>query len=278
MLTTAEWTDDDLNTADEFCTELGGHLLDFLSVSYAESGCHPWALNDNPKTTSDLEQRYNAAGLIQMMPFILKNLGFMPAAGPRARAEAFTKLHVGDQLPYVRRYFLPHKGKLTNRVAWYMATFLPAYLAHADEPDFVLATKGAPGFSGAVYTANAGFDADGDKKIVVNELDLAIARNCVGPRWAEFEARALGQTTVPPPGKADLTTWAGAQTALGALGFYEGKADGFWGPLSRMATIEFQAVHPPLVADGVYGSRTRAALQAEYNAWLAAPLAALPLQ
>jgi len=288
---TSDWTDDDLEKLDVICADLGGRALDLLSVMYSESGCKATALNDNPKVrrtkegaleTVPPDERYNAVGLIQFMPFILAGLGYHPEFGSRDRVEAFRRLTVGQQLPFVRRYFQPHAGKLTNRVAWYMATFLPAYLAHADEPDYVLATKGAAGFSGAVYTANAGFDADDDHVIVVNELDLAIERNCVGARWQEFVARLAGQTIPllppsipPPPREADLRTWLGAQAALKALGFYDGNVDGLWGPLSKSALLAFQEGHG-LAADGIYGPKTRAALQSAYDAWLAAPLAALP--
>jgi len=288
---TSDWTDDDIESLDVICADLGGQALDLLSVMYAESGCSTKALNDNPKTrrakdggleTVPVDERYNAVGLIQFMPFILAGLGYHPEFGNRDRVEAFRKLTVAQQLPYVRRYFQPHAGKLTNEVAWYMATFLPAYIAHADEPEYVLAVKGAKGFSGAVYTANAGFDADGDHRIVVRELGVAIARNCVGARWDEFVARFAGQTipvipppTLPPPREADLGTWRGAQAALKALGFYDGSADGIWGPLSKSALLAFQEGHT-LTPDGIYGPLTRAALQREYTVWLAAPLAALP--
>ncbi len=265
MSLTADWTDEDLAQLDVICVELGGRGLDLLSTMYAESGAHSWALNDNPKTRQP-EDRWNAAGLNQCMPFILSGLGFHPELGPRARAEAFCKLTVGQQLPYVRRYYLPHKGKLVNVSAWYLATFLPAFLSHADEPEYVLATKGAAGFSGAVYYANAAFDADRDLKIQVRELGEAVTRNCVGQRWHELEARLMGKSVpppeiiIPPARSTDLGTWLGIQMALKSLGYDPGPIDGFHGPKTRAGVLAFQKDHPPLAQDGVYGPATRAAL------------------
>jgi hypothetical protein len=272
---TADWTDDDLERVDAICAELGGNAADLLGVAYSESGCRHDALNDNPKNLPP-DRRYNAVGLVQFMPPILAGMGFRPADAPRARAEAFQKLPVGDQLPYVRQYFLPYKGRLTNVSAWYMATFLPAYIAHADEGDYVLATKGAAGFSGAVYAANAGFDADGDQRIQVRELAQAVHRNCVGARWGELMGRLDGEvtpiTSVVPTNfsKINLGAWRDVQQALKLLGYYTGEVDGVWGPLSHAAVLAFQVDHPLIAADGVYGPKTRAVLQAAYDAYLAA--------
>lgn len=274
---TADWSDEAVEAWHLICAELKGHPLEGLRVLYSESACKATSLNDNPKKRRNaagqiedvpLDERYNAAGLNQNMPFILKGLGFRRELGPRARAEAFCAMSVVQQLPYVRQYYIPHRGKLTSVSAWYMATFLPAYLSHADEPDYVLAQKDAGGFSGAVYRANSGFDADGDLAIQVRELEQAVNRNCVGARWAELAERVGGQPVAPdvlvPPTKPDLGTWMGIQFALKALGYDPGPVDGINGPKTTAAILGFQKTHPPLTPDGIYGPRTRRVLDDAY--------------
>lgn len=279
---TSDWADSDLRCAFDFCSEFApyeGSLVDFLRVVYSESGARASALNDNPKKRRNargemedvpVDERYNAAGINQNVPFILKGMGFRPADGARARAEAFCRLSTGDQLPYVRRYFSAHKGQLVNLTSWYLANFLPAHLKYAADPEHVLGQADDPGkprtFSGKVFEANAGFDRDGDRKIQVRELGEAVLRNCVGPRWIELEVRArelLGMPAPeppPPPSTVDLRTWAGAQWALKELGFYPSAVDGIWGPVSARSLALFQAANPPLLVDGVYGPATRAVL------------------
>jgi hypothetical protein len=275
MTLTRDWTDGDFVTLRSIADELGGVPLDLLSVLYAESGAQPWSLNDNPKKRRKpdgtfeevpLDGRYNAAGLNQCMPFILRNLGFHPELGPRARAEAFCKLSVSGQLPLVRAYFAPFRGKLHNATAWYLANFMPAYIARATEPDFVLADEKSGGFSGQVFAANAAFDADGDRKIEVRELGQAIVRNFRGARASELADRLEGRRPIPPPAvvSVDTRTWLGAQTVLERLGHYHGDLDGLWGPLSRRAVVDFQKAHG-LTPDGIYGPRTRAELERTFT-------------
>lgn len=261
-----DWSDADLEVLRGIAIGLGGKPEHLLSVMYSESGASTRALNDNPKT-KPVDDRYNAVGLIQFMPATLKLLGFGTGLGPRERAEAFRGLTVAEQLHFVRRYYTPHRGKLGTRVAWYLATFLPAYLSHADEPNYVLADKYKTGtFSGAVYAANASFDHDRDLKIQVRELDEAIERNAKGARWTELVTRLTGVPPLPVPAQPparqlNVSTWLGAQTALQRLGFYRGKLDGLWGPLSQAATLAFQRANG-IDPVGVYGPKTRAALQA----------------
>lgn len=273
---TADWREEDFTMLRAIAAEHGGHALDLLSVLFAESAAQPWQLNDNPKFRRrrdgtiepvPLDERYNAVGLNQCMPATLRGMGFRDELGPRARAEAFAQLSVTAQLPYVRRYFAAYRGKLHNATAWYLANFLPAYLDRATEPDFVLADERAGGFSGAVFIANASFDANGDRKIQVRELGMAIVRNFRGARASELADRLEGRRPIAPPPvvSVDARTWLGVQTMLSRLGYYHGEIDGIWGALSRRAVLDFQKTHPPLVPDGLYGPRTRAALEAAFN-------------
>lgn len=57
----------------------------------------------------------------------------------------------------------------------------------------------------------------------------------------------------------DLSGAKGRQEALKKLGYYKGKADGSWGPLSKGALLLFQVKYK-LVADGIWGPKTEAAI------------------
>lgn len=66
-------------------------------------------------------------------------------------------------------------------------------------------------------------------------------------------------TTPAAPPTTSMDTVRGVQEALIALGFDLIKADGIWGPMSRGATMAFQAAHR-LKVDGIAGPRTKAAI------------------
>ncbi|HSM04233.1 MAG TPA: peptidoglycan-binding domain-containing protein [Longimicrobiales bacterium] len=63
-----------------------------------------------------------------------------------------------------------------------------------------------------------------------------------------------------PARAIDLSTTAGRQRALKQLGFYTGRLDGDWGPVSKGALVTFQTAQD-LVPDGVWGSKTEAAIR-----------------
>jgi hypothetical protein len=218
--------------------------IHLLSVMMSESGVRASARNPNG----------NASGLIQFMPATLTGLGW------RAGHAAFRQLSATEQLPFVRAYFLRHKGKLVSAAACYVATFLPVLVKHAHNPDFVLTAKGGP--LGWAYAPNAGFDRNKDYAITVRELEDAIVRNCRGPRWAELVARLAGHGVVPEVADTfDLRTTFGLQSGLTRLGYDVGEIDGLPGPETRAGVVAFQGDHG-LVVDGIYGPKTRAALEA----------------
>lgn len=159
------------------CDELGCAPADLLLVMNSESGMKPDAWNKNG----------NASGLIQFMPFILVGLGWTKGH------EAFRKLTAEEQMPFVRRYFMPHKGKLVNATAVYLATFLPALIGHASEPTYKMVIKG--GQLGWAYAPNIGFDANHDGDIEVQELTKRLER-CKDARWGEAIQRA-GELMAP---------------------------------------------------------------------------------
>lgn len=240
--------------------ELGARPADLLAVMYSESGVRADAWNDNPKALPP-EQRWNASGINQMMPATLAGLGWT-----RGHA-AFRALSATEQLEWVRRYLRPFAGRLGSVGAIYTANFLPALVSRAGDPAFVLTARGGP--LGWAYAPNAALDANGDYAITVAELEGAVRRACVGPRWAELLER-LGAPDAPPatvPKGIDLGTTLGLQRALSRLGYAPGDCDGIPGPRTRAALLAFQG-DAGLAVDGIPGPRTRAALEAS--------LAALP--
>ena len=229
------------------CAAVECHAAHLLCVMYAESGVRAKA--ENPQG--------HASGLIQFMPDTL------PGVGWTGGHEAFRRLAAHEQLPYVQRYFAPHRGKLVSTAALYTATFLPADLQYAADQAFVLVQKG--GRRGWAFDVNAGFDQNRDLAITVGELDLAIKRQCRGPRWEEIAARA---GIIYPgvaaqgadPGPFDLTTTLGIQQALAKLRYDPGPIDGWPGPRTRGAVVSFQR-GVGITADGICGPVTREALR-----------------
>ena len=235
----------------DVCGFLACQQLDLAAVLYSESGWYATAHNPNG----------DASGIFQAMPATLKGLGFAPELPPDARAAKFRTLTAADQMPWLKRYYAPYRGKLNSVTACYLATFLPADLAHAGDDQYVLAQKG--GYRGVIYTANAAFDANRDLCIRVGELGQAVRRNCTGPRWADLVSKLSGGALAPKPDAlgsgAGTTRWV--QERLVALGFSPGVADGVWGPRTRAALVGFQrSVH--LVPDGILGPLTMAKLKA----------------
>ena len=218
--------------------DVGADPEDMVRVMYSESGVRADAHNPNG----------DASGIIQFMPSTLRNVGWAHTAA------AFRRLSGTEQLPFVRRYYRPYKGRLDTLAAIYVANFLPALLGHAGDPDFVLTAKGGP--LGWAYSANAGLDANGDLAITVRELELAVNRQTRGPRWDEILARHEGRFKPT----IDIRTIAGVQLALTALGHGPGPADGIVGPRTRAAIVDFQK-SAALVPDGIVGPRTRGALR-----------------
>jgi hypothetical protein len=241
----------------------GWNWRHMLAVMYSESGVRANAHNDNPKSLPP-EKRYNAVGLIQFMPFVLKNLGFSLSAEQKAAGvpiwEAFKKLSATEQLSWVERFYSPWKKfGLDSPVRFYQATFLPNTLATARDPNDSISTKG--GFNGFAYEANKVFDRDKNGTIELKELEAAVLNNARGPRWEELLARAGEPTlTGEQPCVLTLGTRAGQQDALKRLGYYTGEVDGIWGPKSQKAILAFQEKNA-LEVDGIVGPLTKAVLE-----------------
>lgn len=243
------------------------HVLDLVGVWYSESGCHAGAHNPHG----------DAAGLCQLMPQSLTNIGYVGGW------QHFVQLAADEQVPWCARYYRPYTGRMLSPELAYLATFLPAYLTpgylKGEElgPETVIAAKG--GRLGWAYSANAIFDADGDGRIQLFELGNAIKRNAVGPRWDEIRTRltlisgGIQEPFVPTeiPERIDLGTVWGAQRALAKLHrldgspWYAGPIDGIVGPLTRGAVMSFQAAHG-LETVGYVGPKTKRAIETELAA------------
>ena len=180
--------------ADDFFPKLrlvamarGARPLHMLKVMKSESDVRANAHNDNPKSLPP-EKRWNASGLIQFMPPTLVGLGWT------AGHAAFRGLSATEQLSWVQRYYMPYRGFLGSVGGLYVATFLPALIKHAGDPDYVLTAKS--GQLPWAYGPNAAFDANHDMRITVGELEEAVARNCHGARWEELLARLNEQDAI----------------------------------------------------------------------------------
>lgn len=95
-----------------------------------------------------------AVGLIQFMPSTAIGLG--------TTTEKLAQMSAIEQLDYVKKYFLPQKGKLKTIENVYMAILYPVAIGRsADSVLFSGKTK--------VYEQNKGLDTDKDGKITVGE-------------------------------------------------------------------------------------------------------------
>jgi hypothetical protein len=92
--------------------------------------------NESNDSSSALNKSGGAAGLFQLMPDNQRAEGFQ---GTPAQ---FAALGVQKQVPYFLRFFQSKAGQLGNIAAMYMATFVPAFLSHATDPNWVIAVKG----------------------------------------------------------------------------------------------------------------------------------------
>jgi peptidoglycan hydrolase-like protein with peptidoglycan-binding domain len=134
------------------------------SVMSFESGLNPAAVN---------QAGSGATGLIQFMPSTATALG--------TSTTALKQMTFQEQLPYVQRYFAPHRGKLHSLEDTYLAVFYPAFIGESD--DTVLGHVGS-----AIYDQNSGFDRDGKGYVTKSDITSTI-RGVL--------ASAVGRVTVP---------------------------------------------------------------------------------
>jgi hypothetical protein len=168
---TADWSDEDIVGLLAVARDVDADPLHLASCWMSESGLHPYAHNPHG----------NAVGLFQVIPPTLRGLGFF------GDWSDFASLSIGEQLKWARRYYARHRGRLVSPGACYLATFLPALMAHAAEPLFVLcSTTLHPEWYGP---NRATFDPDGRGYITVGDLTRRVEAVTRGPRWDEFASR-----------------------------------------------------------------------------------------
>lgn len=251
---TRDWTDDDCVKITEIANELRCSVVDLLGVMWVESGCRANAQHPRGPATGLIQWEPDARGLYHGLSRYL-----------------FASLGVTGQLPYVREWFLPHRGKLTNAARIYTAVFLPAFIDESVDSNYVMAdTDGRLAWA---FRANPIFDrlGNGDGKIQVWELANAIRHEAHGGRWEELMRRVhadpisfaptIPATPIPMQEEAlrDITE---LQKALATLGYNPGPSDGILGPRTRAALTAFQSAHG-LPTDGEPGYLTRGRIRSE---------------
>ena len=120
------------------------------------------------------------------------------AVGFAGSPEDYLALSLEQQLPHVERYYdnATHgdASLLASRGALYMVNFVPAWIAHASDPDWVIARRDdADRQKAAIYRENAVLDTGAKGYIDVADMDAFPARAIAGSGafWPELEARYL---------------------------------------------------------------------------------------
>ncbi len=210
---------------------------DMLAVWLAESG-----IRNIPN-----RQGYPYAGLNQMGPQERSNAGFHGSMAD------WIALSCEAQLPYVERYYVAATGgnfrNMRDAASLYLVNFLPAFIGHAGEPDFVLARIDPAGPSlsspeteweawrnaknpdtgrflhrGDWYAANRGFDARHDGTIRVRDMGIAVgraqhdAKGKVTPYWTEVLARLDAEGGSPAPASGSSIAALGIIAGMLAIG------------------------------------------------------------
>jgi hypothetical protein len=101
----------------------------------------------------------SATGLIQFMSSTAKRLG--------TTTEKLCNMTAEEQLEYVKKYFLPYKGKIKTISDIYMVIFCPK--AVGKEMDYILYPP-----TEEQYKANSGLDKNNDKEISKQEAYNAV--------------------------------------------------------------------------------------------------------
>ena len=188
-------------------------------------------------------QGYPYAGLNQMGPQERASAGF------HGTMADWLALSCEAQLPYVERYYVNATGNnfrgMRDEASLYLVNFLPAFIGHAGEPDFILARidpagpavnapesewaawrelKGPDGkylHRNQWYTANRGFDTRRDGTIRVRDMGTAVERAKGGknaPYWAEVQARLIAEGGSPAPISVKGAARVGVVLAMLAVG------------------------------------------------------------
>jgi hypothetical protein len=228
--------------------ELGFPTNDFMSCMAFESG--------ETFSPSIRNKQSSATGLIQFMRYTAPHLG--------TTVEDLARMTAVQQLDYVRKYFLPHKGRLHDIEDLYMAILWPA--AVGKPSSYVLFDEHVDK-THAAYFVNKGLDANHNGQITKHEaaagprgklakgiqppyvleipdgepaaVPMPTPRPVAADEPAELPAEAPAEpeaaddapVTLPPgpkvvPGDPD-TYWI--QVRLSGMNYYRGMLDGNYG-------------------------------------------------
>jgi hypothetical protein len=188
---TQDWSDTDVAAFLDFCT-----ATEIVDESVP---IRVWANESDNRTTAH-NPGGDASGIFQLMPATAKGIGYNVASDPKLAA--YRELSVSGQLEWATKFYGTYKGRIGTVASFYVSTFLPALLPHADETGFVLCASTGP-FAFA-YNGNKGFDTDKKGWITPGDLVDATVR-ATGPRTNELIARVAAAKlaiadTDPPPG------------------------------------------------------------------------------
>jgi hypothetical protein len=170
---TSDWTDTDLTNYLAFCAAIGAPYDVPVRV---------WAFESNNTTTA--HNAGGASGIFQLTEGTAADIGYPVESDPDL--SAFRAMNVSQQLVWATKFYGAHRGQIGSVARFYVSTFLPALLAHADDPDFALCGKNGP-YAG-FYKDNAGLDTAGKGYITPADLVAATVR-ATGPRTNALLAR-----------------------------------------------------------------------------------------
>lgn len=148
---------DFLPEVEKVSLELGIDPTWLISVMFNESKLNNRAMNPLTK----------AVGLIQFMPATLKGMGITAA---QIKACSCTQ-----QLTYVKKYFMPYKGKMKDIYDTYAAVFFPAMIGKSLY--FVLETRTLS--ASLIAKQNPIFDLNKDSNITKKEFKTFIDQKMV---------------------------------------------------------------------------------------------------
>ena len=155
----------------EIANAVGMSAEDLMAVMYLESGLKPGSMHKDTQ----------AAGLLQIMPQYLKDVGF------NGTAKEFGSLDAINQLDYLKNHIMSktrfNGGPFKSAAQFYVANFWPAALrlpgVKAQNPDTVIIEANPTykkyknvslAYERASYKANAGLDYNHDGKITFGDF------------------------------------------------------------------------------------------------------------
>jgi hypothetical protein len=115
----------DLEELERIADECGVDPDELATIISIESGWRP-----------DAHNSIGAGGLIGFLPSTLKVLGW------QGTPEEFWRLSIGQQLPYVAKFYEPRCGRIRRSGDLYLSTFWPAAVGAPD--DQIIAADGGP--------------------------------------------------------------------------------------------------------------------------------------